>query len=172
MAIGSYGSSFLVHRIFNNWINDPNCRSNAIGRPYSLMGIHRYSRDLFKDGQLLYRHSARCPTALQWFLDCNPIFWPFVPMSREEADKDNAHYQVPTSVPTDPSSPLITAPRTRSDLQAGSVMSRLPPLPDHRYTFSTRQCVEQFQLLKDERNRFEPNPHLDLYNATLVAVCQ
>ena len=121
---------------------------------------------------LLYRHSARCPKAVQWFLDCNPVFWPFVPLHREEADEDNAHYQLPASVPMDPTSPLITAPQTRSDLEAGTYMSNLPPLPDHRYTFSTRQCVEQFQLLKDERNRFEPNLHLDLYNATIVAVCQ
>ena len=93
-------------------------------------------------------------------------------MRREEADQDNAHYQLPTSVPSDPSSSLITAPHTRSDLQAGSFMSNLPPLPDHRYTFSTRQCVKQFQLLKDERNRFETHANVDLYNATIVAVCQ
>ena len=93
-------------------------------------------------------------------------------MCREEADKDNAHYQLPASVPSDPTSPLTTAPGTRSDLDAGTYMSNLPALPDHRYTFSTRQCVEQFQLMKDTRNRFEPNPNLDLYNATIVAVCQ
>lgn len=121
---------------------------------------------------LLYRHSARCPKAVQWFLDCNPVFWPFVPMQREEADQDNTHYQLPASVPMDPTSPLITTPQTRSDLEAGTYMSNLPPLPDQHYTFSTRQCVEQFQLLKDERNRLEPNLHLDLYNATIVAVCQ
>ena len=93
-------------------------------------------------------------------------------MSREEADQDNAHYQLPATVPMDPTSPLSSDPLTRSDLDAGNYMSNLPPLPDRRYTFSTRQCVEQFQLLKDERNRLEPNTNLDLYNATIVAVSQ
>ncbi|CAM4826634.1 unnamed protein product, partial [Rotaria magnacalcarata] len=33
----------------------------------------------------LYQHSARCPVALQLFLDCTPIYWCFIPLPRREA---------------------------------------------------------------------------------------
>jgi hypothetical protein len=28
----------------------------------------------------LYQHSAHCPSAMQWFLDENPQYWPFIPI--------------------------------------------------------------------------------------------
>lgn len=177
MAIGSYENSFSVERTSSNWIDGRKPTSNDTRQWLDLFLTSKVcafvdARDLIKDGMLLYRHSARCPQAIQWFLDCNPTFWPLVPMRRDVADQDNQGYQLPTSVPSDPSSPLITAPHTRSDLEAGTYMNNLPPLPDHRYNFSTRQCVEQFQLFKDEHQQFQTNPNLDLYNATIVAVCQ
>jgi hypothetical protein len=128
------------------------------------------NRDLVKDGMLLYRHSARCPIAMQWFLDGNPHFWPFVPMTHEQAKIGNENYVVPTTVPMDPTSPFVTKSDTRSDLDAGLFLTDLPPLPSDKYTFSTRQCVEQFQMFKNQRNRLLVNPHLDLYNATIIAV--
>ena len=36
----------------------------------------------------LYQHSARCPSAMQWFLDENPEYWPFVPIEND-ADNNN-----------------------------------------------------------------------------------
>ena len=36
---------------------------------------------------LLYRHSTECPAAIQMFLDQNPRYWRFVPMSDEEASR-------------------------------------------------------------------------------------
>lgn len=37
-------------------------------------------RMLVKDGMALYQHTARCPSAIQWFLDENPEYWPFIPI--------------------------------------------------------------------------------------------
>ena len=34
----------------------------------------------------LYQHSAHCPSALQWFLDENPEYWPFVPIEKNETE--------------------------------------------------------------------------------------
>jgi hypothetical protein len=130
------------------------------------------NRDLIKDGMLLYRHSARCSIAMQWFLDCNPHYWSFVPITKEQGELANQFYRLPASIPTDPTSPLVTQRSIRSDLDAGLFLTELPPLPSHNYTFSTRQCAEQFQIFKNERNLLLPNNNLDLYNAAIVAVCK
>ena len=129
-----------------------------------------FPRDLVKDGMLLYRHSARCSVAMQWFLNCNPHYWPFVPSTKERAQRDNQVYIVPLSIPTDPTSSLVTQPNRRSDAEAGTCLTDLPPFPSDDYTFSTRQCAEQFGIFKDKRNQLLPNTDLDLYNATMIAV--
>lgn len=121
---------------------------------------------------LLYKHSARCPTAMQLFLNCNPQYWSFVPMLEQEAQKDNQSYQLPHSVPHDPSSLLITSSNIRSDHEAGCCMTNLPPLPSNKYTFSTRQCAQQFQYFKTKQDYYIPNYNLNLYNAKIIAVCK
>ncbi|CAF4597973.1 unnamed protein product, partial [Rotaria sp. Silwood2] len=42
---------------------------------------------LVKDRMKLYQHSARCPVAMQIFLDANHQYWRFVPMSLEESQR-------------------------------------------------------------------------------------
>lgn len=37
-------------------------------------------RSLVKDNMTLYQHSAHCSSAMQWFLDENPEYWPFIPI--------------------------------------------------------------------------------------------
>ena len=44
-------------------------------------------RILRKDRMKLYQHSVRCPVAMQIFLDTNPQYWRFVPMTLEESEK-------------------------------------------------------------------------------------
>lgn len=121
---------------------------------------------------LLYRHSARCSVAMQWFLDCNPHYWPFVPVRKEQAQIDNEIYMLPSSIPADPTSSEIVEPSVRSDLEAGTCLTDLPSLPSDDYTFSMRQCAEQFTIFKNKQNQLLPNNDLDLYNATVVAVCK
>ena len=38
---------------------------------------------------LLYKHSARCSSVIQIFLDCNPHYWCFVPMLKTEEQTQN-----------------------------------------------------------------------------------
>ena len=35
----------------------------------------------------LYQHSVRCPVAMQIFLDANPRYWRFIPMTLEESER-------------------------------------------------------------------------------------
>ena len=121
---------------------------------------------------LLYKHSARCPKAIQMFLDLNPRYWPLIPMPIREAQQENQSYVLPPSIPEDPTSHVITSIHTRSDHITGSCMVDLPPFPSNQYTFSTRQCAEQFRFFKTKEDLQMPNYNLDLYNATIVAVCK
>ncbi|CAF1392821.1 unnamed protein product [Adineta steineri] len=125
---------------------------------------------LVKDDMLLYRHSARCPVAMQLFLSCNPQYWPFVPMLNYYASDENRYYQLPAHIPADPTSPLGESVHRRSDCEAGTCMTDLPPMPFNRYTFSARQCAEQFQYFKNKRDYQPLNNNLDIYNAKIIAV--
>jgi hypothetical protein len=49
-----------------------------------------WNRSLVKDGMVLYQHSAHCSSAMQWFLDENPDYWPFVPVEDND-DPNNEH---------------------------------------------------------------------------------
>ncbi|CAF3988222.1 unnamed protein product, partial [Adineta steineri] len=55
--------------------------------------------ELTADTMLLYKHSIRCPSAIQLFLDCNPQYWHFVPMLKTEI-QDSSTNNVP-SMPSD-----------------------------------------------------------------------
>ncbi len=125
---------------------------------------------------LLYKHSARCPYAIQIFLDCNPHYWPFIPMPIYEAQQENQFYHhdhFPTTIPHDPTSHVVTSSRTRSDHDTGCCMVALPPpFPSDQYTFSLRQSIEQFQFFQTKQDYRLPNLNLDLYDATIIAVCK
>ena len=125
-----------------------------------------------KDDMLLYKHSARCPAAIQLFLDCNPHYWCFTPMPQQDAQRENQGYELPTSIPADPSSLSVTSAQTRSDHEAGCCMTDLPPFPSNQYTFSTGQCAQQFRYFKMKQDYHLPNGNLDLYNAVIIAVCK
>ena len=120
---------------------------------------------------LLYKHSARCPIAVQMFLNCNPQYWSLVPMLKTEAEQDNQYFHsLPDSIPEDPTSHFISSPDVRSDHEAGTAMNDLPPFPSDQYTFSNRQCMEQFQFFKTKQDLYKPNAHLDLYQATIIVL--
>lgn len=124
---------------------------------------------------LLYKHSARCPHAIQMFLDCNPQYWPLIPMSIHEAQQENQFYHedhFPNTVPHDPISHVVTSNMTRSDHDTAYCMTALPPFPSDQYTFSLRQCVAQFQFFQTKQDYHMPNADLDLYDATIIAVCK
>lgn len=113
----------------------------------------------------LYQHSTHCPIAMQIFLDANPQYWRFVPMPIEEAEKPE---QISVQ-PYEMSHEMSPGVRTKHDC-LDCVQSI--PKPPRGYTFSKRQILLQTQYLHTIRDNNLPNLDIDLYDATIVAVCK
>ncbi len=113
----------------------------------------------------LYQHSVRCPVAMQIFLDANPQYWRFVPMNLEEAAKpEQINIQRPIL-----SEELDWHRRSKEDCM---ICIAAVPRPPPGYTFSNRQIVLQTQYFHKKQDKNKLNESLDLYNATIVAVCK
>ncbi|CAF1382717.1 unnamed protein product [Rotaria sordida] len=118
---------------------------------------------LAKDRMKLYQHSVRCPVAMQIFLDANPQYWRFVPMTLEESERPEQ--QIITSYTfTEEFNWNI---RSKEDTK---IYVEAVPKPPKRLTFSNRQILLQTQYFHKTRDRALPNQDIDLYNATIVAV--
>lgn len=110
-------------------------------------------RMLVQDGMKLYQHSTTCSIALQWFLDENPDYWPFIPVKITES-KHN---------PTLSSSTF----NIHSFTYANDV-----PLPPANYYFTYEQKLAIEQFFHEKKYLTTPNVHLDLYQASIIAVCK
>lgn len=113
----------------------------------------------------LYQHSVRCPVAMQIFLDVNPQYWRFVPMTFDESEQSEQK-QISRTVVFDPSD---SNSRT---LDACRIYIEAVPKPPSGYTFSDRQILLQTEYFHQKRDQILPNENLDLYDATIVAVCK
>lgn len=120
-------------------------------------------RILSKDDMQLYRHLKECRLAIQMFLDINPRYWRFVPMTNEEAK------QPKQTIPI--SSLDIKAADDRDDKSIKEFINSLPT-PPASYEFSMRQYHQQYAFFKSRRDMELPNCHLDLYDAKVIAVCK
>ena len=131
---------------------------------------------------LLYKHAARCPWAIQRFLDSNPIYWCFVPMTINETTQSGNVMLPPSLVLLDSINPTSIASRDRqaipetqdrrSDEATRSCMRAIPPAP-FGYTYSIRQRCEQFQYFKHKADiKTKPIESSNLFNAAIIAVCQ
>ncbi|CAF3153835.1 unnamed protein product [Rotaria socialis] len=109
---------------------------------------------LVKNGMKLYQHSAHCPLALQWFLDENPEYWPFVPKKLSEAEEQEEEKEIVYS--------------TR-DTQQFTYANDVPTSPNH-YHFSLEQKLEIEQFFHEKKYLKSPNLRLDLYRANIIAV--
>ena len=113
----------------------------------------------------LYQHSVRCPVAMQIFLDANPQYWRFIPMALEESERSEQKFvQRPLL-----SDELDWNLRSKEDCMA--YIEAVPRPPDG-FIFSNRQIVLQSEYFHKKRDKNLPNPDIDLYNATIVAVCK
>lgn len=141
------------------------------------------SRTLTKDRMLLYKHAARCPWTIQIFLNFNPVYWRFVPITVNEAIEQNRHYVLPSSLilldlinPTSIGSKdrraIPATANTRCDETVRSCMRHIPQVPSG-YTFSTRQRTQQFQYFKDKLDmKTKQDEYIDLFNVAIIAVCK
>ncbi|CAF4150666.1 unnamed protein product [Rotaria sp. Silwood2] len=137
-----------------------------------LLGQENITRDLprgklneilVKDRMKLYQHSAQCPTAMQIFLDANPQYWRFVPMTLEESRRPEQQIIQPIIF----SEELSWTIRCKEDTR---ICVETVPKPPEGYTFSNRQIILQTQYFHKTRDGTLPNQNIDLYNATIVAV--
>ena len=136
------------------------------------------------DKMRLYQHSAQCPVSLRSFLDCNPIYWCFIPMLWHEATTENiAHLQAHTSCSSSSSSTNAAAaadPEPTNIIAMGAIDNPRVAyylqnmfLPPARYAFSYRQrqkqrlFFEQFTSFSNPRGAYSV---LDLYKVKIIAV--
>lgn len=112
----------------------------------------------------LYQHSARCTAAMQIFLDANPQYWRFVPMTFEEAERPEQK-SIERLVISDE---LSWSLRSKEDCQA---YVEAVPKPSTELIFSNRQILLQTQYFHRKQDQTLPNQDIDLYNASIVAVC-
>ena len=116
-----------------------------------------------KDRMKLYQHSARCSHAMQIFLDANPQYWRFIPMTIDESmkpEQTNIHRPVL-------SDEINMQYRTKED---AIVCMDAVPGPPTNYVFSNRQIVLQTQYFHQNRDKTLPNMNIDLFRATIIAV--
>jgi hypothetical protein len=182
----SLRDTLLHHRQASNriirefLIGDMNVRRILHGtKPIEYVPSHSHSHPLLiarlcvraqqQDTMLLYQHAARCPYALQLFLNAHPTFWCLVPMplstlsfstltptddiNHEEDDDDNV--------------------RTRTMTQY--FVDGIPPAPPG-YAFSDYQRThEQFAFFRHRQDQLQSltrsqTTDVDLFQATIVAV--
>ncbi|CAF1542923.1 unnamed protein product, partial [Rotaria sordida] len=116
-----------------------------------------------KDRVKLYQHPARCPVAMQIFLDANPQYWRFVPMTLEESTRPEQQMVTPYTF----SEELSWTIRSKEDTK---VYVDAVPKPSKGLTFSNRQIMLQTRYFHKTRDRTLPNQDIDLYDATILTV--
>ena len=112
----------------------------------------------------LYQHSARCPVAMQIFLDANPQYWSFTPMTIEESqqsEQQSIRHSIEFSDQLDWN--VCSKEDCRRYVEA-------VPKPPTGYIFSNQQILLQAQYFHRKRDKNLPNQDIDLYDATIVAV--
>ena len=115
----------------------------------------------------LYQHTARCPAALQLFLDAKRDYWCLVPMPEERARS-----KVETTVPAPARRSTIVdrAEEARIEADANYLVDGLPE-PPASFAFSPRFKHKQMRFFREERYEHEPSDtNVCLYNASIIAV--
>ena len=106
----------------------------------------------------LAQHVARCPVAIQKFLDRNPHYWPFVPMLINEARQQNDLYVKSVSI------------SNNDDDKLRQWLNHVPIAPPG-YQFSEDQRHQQLHFFQRGHHHQLPDIHLHPYMATIIAVC-
>ena len=123
------------------------------------------------DKMRLYQHSARCPTALRPFLDCNPTYWCFIPQLRDQTLAEN-DIDIPETSNTDPELATIIAMGAIDNYRVSCYLDHVP-IPPAAYAFSYQQrekqrlFFEQFLSSSIQHPRYST---LDLYKMAIIAV--
>lgn len=116
-----------------------------------------------KENMHLYSHTSRCAKAIQIFLDYNPTYWTFVPLTIAQANEQNLKYNHRIN------SKKITTNNLTLDQNIQNCLSYVPK-PPPGYKFSKQQIDQQMQFFISEKNTESFNVDFDVYNATIIAV--
>ncbi|CAF1291891.1 unnamed protein product [Rotaria sp. Silwood1] len=119
----------------------------------------------------LYQHSARCPVALRSFLECNPKYWCFVPLHRDDALADNAAYHNRNS--TIDSELVDRMGMTPIDSRRVDHYLQHVPKSPVAYAFSYGQVQKQrifFENFVSSHIHQLPYHTIDLYKMAIIAV--
>ncbi|CAF2973953.1 unnamed protein product [Rotaria sp. Silwood2] len=119
----------------------------------------------------LYQHLAHCSTALQWFLERNPNYWCFIPMSEKDVETEDTLYR---QVLHSTRSAIYFVPPTSSDHQrkVDELMNCVPLSSEGRH-FSCLQ-IKQVKLFFDHFLLSDigqsPFVETDMYQMKIIAV--
>ncbi|CAF1534303.1 unnamed protein product [Rotaria sordida] len=119
----------------------------------------------------LYQHSSRCPIALRLFLDCNPSYWCFIPLSCDEQATENTVDLQGTSDTNSVSVPVI-ANGVVNNPRVIQYCIRVPS-PPAAYVFSDGQLQQQhsfFEQMVASPIQQLPYVKIDLYRMAIIAV--
>lgn len=131
--------------------------------------IHRsFFRMVHSSHRHLADHSSHCTVALNMFLQCQPKYWCFVPMTCTNADLDDVKFE--QSYHENPCTTSVISPYERSVDLIHWCIEHLPTPPYH-YRFSKRQRIQQHEFFLNRYEKF-PTRFLDMYNATIVVACK
>ncbi|CAF5175457.1 unnamed protein product, partial [Rotaria magnacalcarata] len=106
-------------------------------------------------GERNFRYHKQNEAAIQMFLDSNPHYWRFFPMSIIEVDQNNNNYE------------MRNISTTMVDVQN---YLRNIPKPPFGYKFSKRQIEKQAEFFIMKLINQTINDRIDLFNTTIVAV--
>lgn len=124
-------------------------------------------RILRKDRMKLYRHLLDCKMAMKCFLRANPLYWAFVPMTIEQAQRSNENDRIDVLSLLDET---LKCTETRSKIECDAYVLSLPK-PPMGYSFSNRQQRQQYEFFKYKLDVTGPDIDNDLYKATILSVC-
>ncbi|CAF1474635.1 unnamed protein product [Rotaria sordida] len=161
--------AMAYHRKHGNRIIHEKLTGSALFRG-SLLDPEEQEKDM-ANKMRLYQHSARCPVALRAFLDCNPIYWCFIPLYWKDALSDNTtYYRGPTM--RDPILANVVATTAIHSHRLAQYLDRVP-LPPAAYVFSYRQLQKQrifFERFVNSSIHELPYAVLDLYKMAIITI--
>lgn len=125
----------------------------------------------------LYQHIAHCPVAIQLFLEHNPNYWCFVPMSEEElVVEERIYIETDRSDSLAGGSGISFVPETLTQHERNvSEHLNLIPLPLTRRHFSAFQLKQQrlfFDRLLFHNADEYPFVEINMYQMKIIAVCK
>ena len=152
LAVRSEGHRKMVMTLLQKFlIGDRNCRR--------LSTDEANDSALNNDNMALYQHIRQCSAAIQLFLDSNPNYWRFVPMSIGEAEQEDINHR-------------NFAFNTAIQNQDKNLMKWLDntPKPAPNFRFSNRQIAKQVEFYKLKLGNNPINDRAYPYNAKIIAL--